>query len=116
MTACTVRPLDLDDDRQLRAWHTVLVASRRAEDPDTAPESYDQIVTRLRNPESWAQQRNYLAYVGDEVVGIGWSWCPTNDNLSTAWLRPDIHPDHRRRGHGRALVARLEADLPATRT
>jgi GNAT superfamily N-acetyltransferase len=44
-----------------------------------------------------------LAYQGDQPVGTGSVELPFLDNLDNAWCEIIVHPDHRRRGAGRAL-------------
>jgi GNAT superfamily N-acetyltransferase len=43
-------------------------------------------------------------------------WMGTEDNLAIAWVIAHVHPDHRRRGIGTALVAATEASLDEART
>lgn len=43
------------------------------------------------------------------AVGAGWVAMPQRDNVHFAEVSLDVHPDHRRRGVGAALLAALEA-------
>lgn len=48
--------------------------------------------------------RHFLAVAGGTVVGAVVVHTSDYDNLDLAWLGLDIHPDHRRRGHGTAAL------------
>ncbi len=50
----------------------------------------------------------YAAYDGDRMVGNVVVWFPTADNLEKAYIKVDVDVPHRRRGVGRALMARAE--------
>ena len=56
--------------------------------------------------------RHFLALTGGQVVGTLTIDFSNYDNLDLAWLGLDIHPDHRRRGHG---TAALDAAYPICR-
>ena len=51
----------------------------------------------------------FLAVVDREVVGFASLSTSERDNLHLAWLNVEIHPDHRRQGHGSAAVEGLIA-------
>jgi len=48
-----------------------------------------------------------LASVDGVVVGCGSYSVSQHDNLHLAWLGVEIHPDHRRQGHGSSLLGAL---------
>jgi GNAT superfamily N-acetyltransferase len=56
--------------------------------------------------------RHFLAFHGGAAVGTLTIDASNYDNLELAWLGLDIHPDHRRQGHG---TAALEAAYPICR-
>ena len=51
----------------------------------------------------------FLAVVDRKVVGFASLSTSERDNLHLGWLSVEIHPDHRRRGHGSAAVEGLIA-------
>ncbi len=57
--------------------------------------------------------RYFLAYDGDTVVGLGHIGASEWDNLDLAWLDLKVLPEHRRRGHGAALLDGLLAEVLA---
>lgn len=46
----------------------------------------------------------YAGMLEGHVVGSALLWTSDYDNLDLAWLDIGVHPDHRRRGHGTALL------------
>jgi GNAT superfamily N-acetyltransferase len=51
--------------------------------------------------------RRFVARERGRVVGHGSFWASEWDNTDLAWLDVVVHPDHRRRGVGRALLTHL---------
>ena len=57
--------------------------------------------------------RYFLAYDGNTVVGLGHIGASEWDNLDLAWLDLKVLPEHRRSGHGAALLDGLLAEVVA---
>ena len=57
--------------------------------------------------------RFFLAYDGDTLVGLGHVNASEWDNLDLAWVDVKVLPEHRRRGHGSAVLDRLIAEVVA---
>ena len=57
--------------------------------------------------------RYFLAYDGDTAVGLGHIGASEWDNLDLAWLDLKVLPEHRRSGHGAALLDGLLAEVRA---
>ncbi|WP_256843062.1 GNAT family N-acetyltransferase [Ornithinimicrobium cryptoxanthini] len=47
----------------------------------------------------------YAGVLEGHVIGSARLWTSDYDNLDLAWFDLGVHPDHRRRGHGTALLA-----------
>lgn len=47
----------------------------------------------------------YAGVLDGHIVGSAGVWTSDYDNRDLAWLDVRVHPDHRRRGHGTALLA-----------
>ncbi len=102
--------LDPADEAVLAAWHAVLYAVER----DTWP---DRTGFNLREVRAFAEHRGrYRRFVqlaaGEDdgtVIGVGVMELPLRDNLHSAEVTVGVHPAHRRRGAGRAIVERMEA-------
>jgi RimJ/RimL family protein N-acetyltransferase len=60
---------------------------------------------------SWDDEpgRWFLAYAGDEPVGLASLHTSDYDNLEMAWLQVRVVPAHRRRGHGTAILKHVES-------
>ncbi|HEX7715878.1 MAG TPA: GNAT family N-acetyltransferase [Marmoricola sp.] len=60
---------------------------------------------------SWDDEpgRWFLAYAGDEPVGLASLHTSDYDNLEMAWLQVRVVPAHRRRGHGTAVLKHVES-------
>ena len=102
--------LDPADEAGLAAWHAVLHAVER----ETWP---DRTGFTLREVRAFAnhrgQSRRFVQLAAGEdggpVIGVGVMELPLRDNLHSADVTVGVHPEHRRRGAGRALVERMEA-------
>jgi GNAT superfamily N-acetyltransferase len=104
-----IRPLDLDDDAQLRATYELL---HRAEllGREGAPYwSHESFVGALRSPDSGESQDVRVGYVDGELVAYGVLYLFLLDNTDKGWLEVRVDPDHRRKGYGRAMLEHLAA-------
>ena len=102
--------LDPADEEGLAAWHAVL----QAVEQDTWP---DRTGFSLRDVRAFANHRGgsrrFVQLAGREdggpVIGVGVMELPLRDNLHSAEVTVGVHPAHRRKGAGRAIVERMEA-------
>jgi GNAT superfamily N-acetyltransferase len=102
-----VRGLDPARDELFRAWAGVFEASDRAEFGD---DHTSWTVEQLRELERATDKRRHAwaAVEGGTVVGAVGLVLPLRDNRSMAAINLAVHPDHRGRGFGAALLARAE--------
>jgi mycothiol synthase len=104
-----VIPKDLPEDEQLALARLFQRMSKEIlpEDPDRPLEA---ILMRLRAtvPNEWHARVRARDAKGN-VVGFGGTNRSLNDpeNAHVAWTELSVHPDHRRKGLGRALLADL---------
>lgn len=102
--ALTVRPLDPADDALLDAVHTVTSASSRHERPWAILWSRRELAVQVRKPTSAEAVAAWVAELDGVVAGVAIQWLPLLDNTSMSWFDLDVHPDHRGRGAGSALL------------
>jgi RimJ/RimL family protein N-acetyltransferase len=82
---------------------------------DAADCPWEPTITPYRHAmymrHSWEGEpgRWFVAYNGSEPVGTASIDTSDYDNLEMAWLSVRVAPQHRRQGHGRAILERLEA-------
>jgi GNAT superfamily N-acetyltransferase len=112
-----IRQIDPTDDDALAEWHGVL----HAVDRDVWP---DRSGFTLRDIRAFARHRGrYRRFVllaaapepGGPVVGVGMMEIPLRDNLHSAEVTVAVHPGHRRRGAGTAIVERMAVLATADR-
>jgi GNAT superfamily N-acetyltransferase len=100
-----IRPLDLDDEDELRRFHEV---GRRSEMEDGRPWNgfwpYGDLAARLREPAGDRRTTGWCGYQDDRLVGMGLLELSLLDNLDKAWVFVAVDPAARRRGVGGALM------------
>lgn len=118
MADLVVEPVRPDDHAALQAWFDVVQAVQQADRADDPPPSRTQWIASLTHPQPGHDPRAFLARSGDDVVGWFTLWLMTAENLDTAPFELEVHPAHRRRGYGRALLdeaLRRSVELGRTR-
>ncbi|WP_433055402.1 GNAT family N-acetyltransferase [Dactylosporangium sp. CS-033363] len=98
-----------DDPAAVDAAFAIAGASVGADLPDFPPECRYQYDMQFRVPPTRGPRRYFLARDGAEPVGVVQVDLPRHDNLDKAVIDINVHPDHRRRGIGRALFAHASA-------
>jgi GNAT superfamily N-acetyltransferase len=81
-------------------------AAQQVDDPDAFPIIPEMLAADLRYGWDLEPQECYL-YVPSgaaDPVGVLALDIPTRDNLHLVWAQIWVHPDHRRRGHGSAIM------------
>ena len=92
-------------ERWRAAWHDLLQAARAADQPDLPMNSRQSTYVGLAQGWPGDKSEHWIARDGDELVGIAELTLPQLDNLDNSWLDLTVHPAHRRRGIGTALLA-----------
>lgn len=108
----TITRVEDPDDTQRElfdAWAEVIAADgRHTFGPDHTAHSADELREVGRRPDlprtTWAALDEAGTVVGAAGVGL-----PQHDNLAQAMLLVVVHPEHRRRGIGTALLEQAEA-------
>lgn len=104
-----IEPIEPADEAALDAWWALQDAGRRADRPSDPPPCRRELGAELRVPWPGEMPAAWLARAGDVVVGAAALYLPTLDNLGNAFGELVVHPAHRRRGTGRALLEQLAA-------
>ena len=110
----TIEPVDVADDSQYQEFYAAYRASfdRDFETPYGPREKRAQLLGSGR----YFDVRAVLARDdGGLAVGSGIARFPLNDNLDMAHLSVEVVPEHRRRGHGSAVLDHL-VDLAVARS
>jgi GNAT superfamily N-acetyltransferase len=84
-------------------------AVRRADSPWEHPKTLREYQGELRHGWDGEPSVGFLGTDGGIAVALGEYAVSSYDNLHLAWLVVDVHPSHRRRGHGSAMLAALTA-------
>lgn len=95
------------DAAEVRAWCELLNEIAAVDSPWERPQTPALGRGRLAHGWDGEPESPYLGRVGDETVAWGAISTSEYDNLDVAWLRVGVHPAHRRRGHGTAVLAEL---------
>jgi GNAT superfamily N-acetyltransferase len=98
-----------DDLGQVAAVADILEAARLVDDPDAHPTVVADLASEMRFGWDLQPDEHFLyqpegvgAPVGTLAIDL-----PKRDNRQLFWLRLVVHPDHRRQGHGSAIMAEV---------
>ena len=96
-----------DDADAVRRSVEVLEAVRLHEQPWSHPYTDESLALNIRYGWDGEPTDHFLATVDGTPVATATYETSTYDNLHVAWLGVDVHPGHRRRGHGTAVMEHL---------
>lgn len=103
-----LEPVDPGDRAAVTASVELLNAAQRVDDPDGHPAVPELAARWLEFGWDLDPQRRSLVVTGaGEPVAVLEIDLPRRDNRHLVWGNVVVHPDHRRRGHGTALVTEL---------
>ena len=98
-----------DDSAAVREYVDLANAVRKTDSPWSYPLSVHEYEGELRHGWDGEPPTAFLATVGGDPVALAEFLTSDYDNLHLAWLTLEVHPDHRRRGHGSELFEFLLA-------
>ena len=93
-----------DDAAELRDSVAVCNAVAKHDSPWQHPFTEAGMAAQLRYGWDLEPRVPFLAVAEGELVGYASYSVSERDNLHLAWLTVEVHPDHRRRGHGSAIL------------
>ncbi|MGZ8738866.1 MAG: GNAT family N-acetyltransferase [Nocardioides sp.] len=99
-----LREFGPDDATAVRSFVDVKNAGRDVDAPWRHLETPYRFEMEMRHGWDGEVSRYFLAEAGGEAVGGLEVATSEYDNLDLAWLGIDVHPAHRRRGYGTALL------------
>jgi len=107
--AVEIREVDAHDEAMVTAWHGVVEAAEIHDRGDARTTwQLPEVLVALREDQTDRVRKPYVGLDGGRVVVSGQFDASHLDNLDHAGLLVFTHPDHRRRGHGSAMLAHLE--------
>lgn len=111
----SLQVVPIRDEAALRQWHAVEVVANAADyEHLPADPIEDRLPLLAGEPAAGELTLLRLALKDGVPVGIGSLSLPVLDNLSSATVEVIVHPQQRRRGHGRDLLNALLAELKDT--
>ncbi|WP_162260321.1 GNAT family N-acetyltransferase [Nocardioides sp. Root190] len=106
-----LHPFGPDDVAALETWSAVTNAVSAADAPWNRRQTPALGAGRFRHGWDEEPDTPYLAVVEGRAVG----WCAIGtseyDNLDLAWLRVEVLPHERRKGHGTAMIEQLLSEV-----
>lgn len=100
-------------DADLADLHAVLAAAAAVDRPLDPPPLLADLVDRARDVRADRRKVYLIARTGAGTVGYGMLWLSLVDNPRMGLAGVEVHPDHRRRGVGTALLRALVAEMTA---
>jgi GNAT superfamily N-acetyltransferase len=107
-----------DGEKDLRRWYDVATAAHEVDRPGDPVPGFAAWAGYVTTPMPGSEVQLVLAEVDGDLVGWFSLLLSHRENLDTCPAELSVHPEHRRRGYGRALVdewARRAAALGRTR-
>jgi len=105
--AMEIRQVNVFDDSELKSFYEVTERAEAFERPHHSGWSLDEAKIELRREVPTERSEAWAAYDEGTMVGGMSLWFPLLDNLTKCWGAVGVDPDHRRRGVGSALVAKI---------
>jgi GNAT superfamily N-acetyltransferase len=100
-------PLDAADPAAMAAWHTAYHAADVHRREYSSPWMLEEVRADLLGARTGDGFLAFSGLAGGAVVGTGLLRLPLKDNLHLATAQVHTHPEHRRRGHGTAMLEHL---------
>lgn len=101
-----ITPLLPDDAPAIAELVGLLAASGRVDCPGSLPHTVTSYTGMIRHGWDGEPPRPYVGRTGPAgpIVGVVAVDLPRRDNTHLGWVSVEVHPDHRRRGHGTELL------------
>jgi GNAT superfamily N-acetyltransferase len=103
LTLVDITAVDPESLEQLRAFQDVTDAVFAADVPDLPASPFEELVAAVRTPQTFVRELRWLLHDQGVAVGVARASFFLRDNTDQCAVMVAVHPEHRRRGHGRAL-------------
>jgi GNAT superfamily N-acetyltransferase len=114
MSELTIRRVDPFDDATFDAWHDVYYrAERHGREDYATPWTRPELRITMREPSRRLTRMAWVGEVDGEAVTSGFASLPMLDSTGHAEVVVSTLPEHRRRGHGTAMLAVVEDSVRA---
>ncbi|BCB85543.1 GNAT family N-acetyltransferase [Phytohabitans suffuscus] len=104
-----VKPMDPADETAVEQAYQIVEAAVAVDVPDFPPVGRQRFLADLRHPWPGHAHERALAMIDGVAAGYATVEMPLLDNLENAEAEITVHPDHRRRGVGRALYEHVRS-------
>jgi len=104
-----VTPLDPADEKAVEQAYQIVEAAIAVDVPDFPPVGRQRFLAELRHPWPGSAHERALATIDGVAAGFVVIELPQLDNLDNAEVDLTVHPEHRRRGVGRALYEHAQS-------
>ena len=108
-----IEPFGPDDADRLAQYTAVVNAARAVDSPWQHPATLLSEEGRFRYGWDGEVESPYVGLVDGVPVAVGRVATTDYDNLHLAWLGVQVHPEHRRRGHGTRMLEELVQEVQA---
>jgi GNAT superfamily N-acetyltransferase len=102
-----------DDTDRLLQYVDVVNAARALDSPWQQPDTLKRADGRFRYGWDGEVEAPYVGMVDGAPVAVGRVATTDHDNLHLAWLGVQVHPEHRRQGHGTVMLEELVTEVRA---
>jgi len=86
------------------AYLDIVQAAEDADGPASRPLTRRRVTAELEFGWDGEPPRTFIGFADGVPVGAVSAYGSSHDNTGLAWLELQVHPDHRRRGHGTDLL------------
>jgi GNAT superfamily N-acetyltransferase len=108
-----IEPFGPDDADRLAQYTEVVNAARAVDSPWQHPATLLSEEGRFRYGWDGEVEAPYVGLIDGVPVAVGRVATTDYDNLHLAWLGVQVHPEHRRRGHGTQMLEELVKEVRA---
>ena len=102
-----IRPLDASEPAAMAAWHATHHAAHVFGQQHASPWMLEEMRAEFLGERAGERIEPFGGYVDGVCVATGTLELPQMDNRHIGYVDVAVHPEHRRRGHGSAMLAHL---------